>query len=540
MKIQKYQRGGGNFWIKLARQLQSAPSNGETTIANQNANRQVLIDHARKEAIANGENPDRAEEEIINKSAKGTLEGIATGALATALIPEFTIYGLLGGTGRVAGGFAGSALGSKALGSAGDYADKKLNTSYLGDAGRLIGGFAGFGAGVKPGYKASLKFAESFPEISRKLGANKSKQFVRDYLYNLYNKGVTLSPVTNTVVPTRPPYTVTSNLLVKKPTIYLEQPPAPSVVYSLSEPIPYDKLKLNGEKLGLRINKYGEPVVPTDVSYDKSAVLQSKLIEAYQKAHGNEQVPIEELSFNPDAERQRWINYFRSPAYRGRVKKNSGLSEEEIDKFIEDQINNMQSAKVEYQTLPDIVKKDIRVYDPEEGGYVTRSILVRGNTKGLYDPDTHTIGIKDARSSEALPAKIHEDLHATLKRGSLAENVLKKSWLIDANYSHNDGENRWVWTNGLVQKEPDDIPSDFDRYVNSHDEPRVRGLKILRALDEQGLPLTKGNVEKEMFVTGDPDTFDFHRFTMESVLQYLNKLYGIVPLAGGVAVANKE
>lgn len=83
MRIEKWKEGKKNFWINLARQLQTAPSNGETTLANTNAIRDVIIEKAREDAVAKGEDPNRAEEDIMRR----------TGAVATAFPLALAIAG---------------------------------------------------------------------------------------------------------------------------------------------------------------------------------------------------------------------------------------------------------------------------------------------------------------------------------------------------------------------------------------------------------------------------------------------------------------
>lgn len=109
----------------MANQLSTAPSNGETTIANHNANRQVLIEKAREEAIANGEDPNRAEEDIMRRTgtvaAAFPLALVIAGA-GTAVAANPALYGkaafetatsMAGGTGVEA---ASEALTGKTFG----------------------------------------------------------------------------------------------------------------------------------------------------------------------------------------------------------------------------------------------------------------------------------------------------------------------------------------------------------------------------------------------------------------------------------------
>lgn len=90
MKIKKYQSPTGPlpFWSRLARQLQTAPSNGETTIAAHNADLTRQINQAREEAKSKGQNPDRAEEEVYRRGLRtngAIVGGAALGALATTV-----------------------------------------------------------------------------------------------------------------------------------------------------------------------------------------------------------------------------------------------------------------------------------------------------------------------------------------------------------------------------------------------------------------------------------------------------------------------
>ena len=79
MKIKKYQKPSGSlpkksFWWNLANQLQSAPSNGETTIAAHNADLNRQVEQARKEG--------KSEDEVYKRSLLGTLGGMAVGQTA--------------------------------------------------------------------------------------------------------------------------------------------------------------------------------------------------------------------------------------------------------------------------------------------------------------------------------------------------------------------------------------------------------------------------------------------------------------------------
>ena len=86
--VLKYQNSGKlPFWLRLAKQLQSAPSNGETTIAAHNADLNRQVEQAREEAKSKGENPDRAEEEVYRRGLMtngAIVTGATIGALATA------------------------------------------------------------------------------------------------------------------------------------------------------------------------------------------------------------------------------------------------------------------------------------------------------------------------------------------------------------------------------------------------------------------------------------------------------------------------
>ena len=93
--VLKYQNSGKlHFWSRLAKQLQSAPSNGETTIATHNADLNRQVEQARKEAKSKNENPDRAEEEVYKKGLLGTLGGMAAGqAGVTSMAASIGTFG---------------------------------------------------------------------------------------------------------------------------------------------------------------------------------------------------------------------------------------------------------------------------------------------------------------------------------------------------------------------------------------------------------------------------------------------------------------
>ena len=91
----------------------------------------------------------KGENELASEINKSYLGANATGIMSAPLGTEVLTYGPVAAGLRFGAGSAAGAVGSTALGAAGDYADKKLNTNFLGTTGRILGGFAGFGAGMK-------------------------------------------------------------------------------------------------------------------------------------------------------------------------------------------------------------------------------------------------------------------------------------------------------------------------------------------------------------------------------------------------------
>lgn len=297
----------------------------------------------------------------------------------------------------------------------------------------------------------------------------------------------------------------------------------------------YSRYKAVGEKRGLEFNKYGEPVVPI-VGYDTvdpETVLQSRIVKAYttQKI-GAGKIDESELPFNPVDVQQGWINYFKSPAYRARVVKNSGLkTDKEINDFINSVIENVKSVEHNYNSLPEIVEKKVAVYNPKTGDFTRIPLLVQGTEGGHYSPTRHSTLIRNARGKNAKAVFEHEDLHASLKPGTKAEQVLKDSGLIDGVRIEPDG---YMFSNGLQElripgKLLTDNQVDFTNYVAGRDEARVRGLKILRALDEEGLPVTEDNVTDKIWNT-DNDVSQLGKFTPQSRTAYIDKLFATIPL----------
>lgn len=90
---------------------------------------------------------EKGKYEEAQNLAKNYLKADAAGIMLPAIASEFATYGLLGGGLRLGAGTATGYLGEKGLGTAGDYADKKLGTNWIGNTGRIVGGFAGFGVG---------------------------------------------------------------------------------------------------------------------------------------------------------------------------------------------------------------------------------------------------------------------------------------------------------------------------------------------------------------------------------------------------------
>lgn len=314
----------------------------------------------------------------------------------------------------------------------------------------------------------------------------------------------------------------------------------------------YERWKAVGKKRGLKFNEYDEPEVP--ISADPSIVQQSNLVKQFKKQFGVGIVPESELPFDPIKEQQGWIDYFKSPAYRARVIKNSGLkTDQEIDEFINSLINNMKSVSHHYESMPQIVEKNVMVYNDKTGEFTVTPVLVQGSEGGHYSPANHFVLVRNARGKRAKEVFTHEDLHASLKPNTNARKVLEDSGLIDAKLVDKDGEpligdlikvgDKYFYSNGLEEIEPisyDTSRHNFNAYVAGRDESRVRGLKILRALDEEGLPVTEDNVTTKIWNMEDNDVSQLGRFTPKSRTDYLDRLF-VLPLIGlGGAALSKQ
>jgi len=94
------------------------------------------------------------------------------------------------------------------------------------------------------------------------------------------------------------------------------------------------------------------------------------------------------------------------------------------------------------------------------------------------------------------------------------------------------------YSNGLVVKNPKDLNTDLNfihNYLTKSDEPRVRGLKILKYLDENNLPITEENVKSAIDSINEFDVDNMKNFTSESLNKFLNNLY-IVPIIAGAGI----
>lgn len=308
----------------------------------------------------------------------------------------------------------------------------------------------------------------------------------------------------------------------------------------------WDRYKTVTKRRGLQFNEHDEPLVPivssvTDTrSFDDPIFAQSNLVKVFQQYGGKNMLNESELKFKPEELQQGWIDYFNSPQYRERVRQNSGLSEPEIDRFINEMIANMKSAHHTYMTLPQIVEKKIPSYNPKTGDFDIKTVLAQGSEGGHYEPKRHLVVINNSRGKNTPVNFEHEDLHATLRPGTYPREVLDKSGLINGTVLNQINGIRGMvfpgepltFSNGLVEK-PSFAQKPFNRYLAGRDEARVRGLKILRYLDEHNLPITEENVGKVLDEMNAYDANQLSSFTRQSVIDYLKKLY-ILPLTVGL------
>ena len=308
----------------------------------------------------------------------------------------------------------------------------------------------------------------------------------------------------------------------------------------------WDRYKTVTKRRGLEFNEYDEPLVPVvssvadTRSFDDPIFAQSNLVKVFQQYGGKNLLNESELKFKPEELQQGWIDYFNSPQYRERVRQNSGLSEPEIDRFINEMITNMKSAHHTYMTLPQIVEKKVPTYNPATGDFSIRTVLAQGSEGGHYEPNRHLVVINNSRGKNTPVNFEHEDLHATLRRGTYPREVLDKSGLINGTVLNQTNGIRGMFlpgkqlmfSNGLVEK-PSFAQKPFNRYLAGRDEARVRGLKILRYLDEHNLPITEENVGKALDEMDAYDANQLSAFTRESVIDYLKRLY-VLPLAVGL------
>lgn len=127
----------------LASQFMFSGETGEWSRgANTNARRAKYV------AEELGLDGNKAFLDSYKKDGKTGAIAFGTTLLTAPMAGEFATYGLLGGAARLAGGMAGSAVGSWGLGKVGDWADNRLGTNWMGTTGRIVGGFAGFGVGM--------------------------------------------------------------------------------------------------------------------------------------------------------------------------------------------------------------------------------------------------------------------------------------------------------------------------------------------------------------------------------------------------------
>lgn len=156
----------------LASQFMFSGETGEWSRgANTNARRAKYV------AEELGLDGDKAFLDSYKKDGKTGAIAFGTTLLTAPMAGEFATYGLLGGAARLAGGMAGSAVGSWGLGKVGDWADNRLGTNWMGTTGRIVGGFAGWSPGSNFAYKGALDLASKVPSIAR-IGA--TKQFIGD------------------------------------------------------------------------------------------------------------------------------------------------------------------------------------------------------------------------------------------------------------------------------------------------------------------------------------------------------------------------
>lgn len=78
---------------------------------------------------ANNAELSETRSKIYNDTGKAQLATTAGSLLTLPMLGEFSTYGLLGGTSRLAGGMTGSAVGSYALGKAGELGDRTFGTT---------------------------------------------------------------------------------------------------------------------------------------------------------------------------------------------------------------------------------------------------------------------------------------------------------------------------------------------------------------------------------------------------------------------------
>lgn len=186
-QIAKYNREHGTNFYKMSQVLEHDKQQAQQKSQNKKKSFwEILAGHPESagEAILNKtiETANNAElpetrSKIYNDTGKAQLATTAGSLLTLPMLGEFSTYGLLGGSARLAGGFGGSAVGSYALGKAGELGDRTFGTTWMKPAGQVIGGFTGWGPGSSITYKGALNLASKAPNIAR-IGA--TDRFIGD------------------------------------------------------------------------------------------------------------------------------------------------------------------------------------------------------------------------------------------------------------------------------------------------------------------------------------------------------------------------
>lgn len=167
-QIAKYNREHGTNFYKMSQVLEHDKQQALQKSQNKKSFWEILAGHPESsgEAILNKtiETANNAElpetrSKIYNDTGKTQLATTAGSLLTLPMLGEFSTYGLLGGTSRLAGGMTGSTVGSYTLGKAGELGDRTFGTTWMKPAGQIIGGFAGWGPGSNIVWKGAAKIA---------------------------------------------------------------------------------------------------------------------------------------------------------------------------------------------------------------------------------------------------------------------------------------------------------------------------------------------------------------------------------------------